>query len=188
MALPGRRTVHTGALAAAQAWQRRYRVAYEAHYRSVLSRAGDLRARLEQPSTACSRRLRPRRSASSSNATRSSPRRRSTRLSRRSGACSKPRSTAPSTATPCCARTARPPWHSPPRSAGRVACGTACGTASVQKQTARRLLGARPPRRAKPAWQASGTPDALAQLEAPYANERRLWPRLFTTDHTTFQQ
>jgi hypothetical protein len=42
----------TSALAAAQAWQRRYRVAYESHYRSVISGADELRARLEHASQA----------------------------------------------------------------------------------------------------------------------------------------
>lgn len=41
-----------GALGAAQAWQRRYRLAYDAHYRSVISRAGDLRDLLKRCSTA----------------------------------------------------------------------------------------------------------------------------------------
>ena len=42
----------TSALAAAQAWQRRYRVAYQAHYLSVITRADDLRARLDHASQA----------------------------------------------------------------------------------------------------------------------------------------
>jgi hypothetical protein len=41
----------TSALAAAQeAWQRRYRVAYQAHYQSVIARADDLRVRLDHAS------------------------------------------------------------------------------------------------------------------------------------------
>ncbi len=42
----------TSALAAAQAWQRRYRVAYQAHYHSVIARADDLRVRLDHASQA----------------------------------------------------------------------------------------------------------------------------------------
>lgn len=48
-----------GALSAVQAWRRRYRIAYDAHYRNVLTRAAEIRAELQhtRPAAETLRRL-----------------------------------------------------------------------------------------------------------------------------------